>query len=148
YKQEVGQSRGYLQQLRDLTADNPDQQRRIPTLERILGSWIAQSQQIVDRYNSEGAEAARQLLLAHAKPDTQGTLSGLVDDSIAAEQELLARRQARAARDEARTSEAAYISGALGLILLAAGVWLTFTAYRNYRAVLQERWRSEQRLNE
>lgn len=98
YRKQVSLSQQNLQQLRELTADNPEQVERFSRLKTILDYWIAQGQEILDTYNRDGAPAARTLLASHATQDTGGTLGSLVDATIATERELLAQRQARAAQ--------------------------------------------------
>jgi CHASE3 domain sensor protein len=44
--------------LRNLTADNPEQQRRIPTLERLAAQQIQYAQAVIGRRRTMGLEAA------------------------------------------------------------------------------------------
>jgi signal transduction histidine kinase len=148
YRTEAGRSQELLESLRKLTVDNPEQQRRIPTLETALDEWLAEQQVAVDVYGRDGAAAAQELLRARGGHDTLRAVAGLTDASVEAERELLAAREARAAEHAARARQVAVASSIIGAALLLIGVWLIGLAFRSARRAEHERRQMEQQLNE
>jgi signal transduction histidine kinase len=148
YRARADSCRALLEQLRRLTLDNPEQQRRLPTLQVALDEWLVERQATLDTYSRDGFAAAQQLVSARAGQNTLRAVNGLIDASIATERDLLVQREARAAEDEKRVGQIATLSGALGFALLGAGVWLTVLAFHNVRDLERQRRETEQRLNE
>jgi signal transduction histidine kinase len=147
YHSDIDSAHEQLARLRELTVDNPEQQRRIPNLSVALEDWLAERQQVIEVYNREGAYAAQQLVAARAGQNTLRTVDSLIDATIGNERELLNLRETQAARDEQHVGNVALVSGAIDLALLALGVWLTSLAFRNARAAERQQRASEQRLN-
>ncbi|MGO9514439.1 MAG: CHASE3 domain-containing protein [Steroidobacteraceae bacterium] len=148
YQAQASRCPPLLERLRQLTVDNPEQQRRIPAMAAALEEWLAERQRTVDIYTQEGFAAAQQVVRSRAGVNTLRTLDGLIEAAVNTERDLLEQREAQAARDEKRIGEVALLSGALGLGLLAAGVWLTVLAFHKARDLEQQRRETEQRLNE
>jgi signal transduction histidine kinase len=137
-----------LEHLRQLTVDNPEQQRRMPNLGTALEEWLAERKQTVDVYREEGFSAAQQQIRSRAHLDTLRTLDSAIEATVNTERDLLNQRQERAAQDEKRVSQVALLSAALAAALLAAGVWLTILAFRNARDLERRRHETEQRLSQ
>jgi signal transduction histidine kinase len=148
YRQDVTGVRAQLERLRQLTLDNPEQQRRIPNLAAALDDWLTERQEMVDVYQHDGAYAAQQLVAARAGQNTLRTVDSLIDATIDTERSLLTLRQTRAAAHEQRVGQVALISGIVAIALLLVGHWLTWLAFRNARAAEREQRESERRLNE
>jgi signal transduction histidine kinase len=148
YESRVVHSRELLEQFRQLTADNREQQRRIPNLVIALDDWIAERGSTVEAYQQEGPEAAQRLVRARARLDTLRTVDALIEAALANERDLLVKRQQRAEEDQREVRKIAVITGGLGAVLLAVGVWLTIVAFHNARAIERQRRETEERLGE
>jgi CHASE3 domain sensor protein len=93
-----------LEHLRQLTVDNPEQQRRMPNLGTALEEWLAERKQTVDVYREQGFSAAQQLIRSRTHLDTLRTLDSAIEATVNTERDLLNQRQERAAQDEKRVS--------------------------------------------
>jgi CHASE3 domain sensor protein len=93
-----------LEHLRQLTVDNPEQQRRMPNLGTALEEWLAERKQTVDVYREQGFNATQQLIRSRAHLDTLRTLDSAIEATVSTERDLLNQRQERAAQDEKRVS--------------------------------------------
>jgi signal transduction histidine kinase len=146
YESRIARSRELLEEFRGLSADNPEQQRRIPTLALALDDWIAERQSIVQAYQRDGPEVAQRLVRSHAGLDTLRSVDALVAAAIDNERELLVKRQQRAEDGHRQVRRIALITGGLGAALLGVGVWLTVLALQNARDSERRRHEVEQRL--
>jgi signal transduction histidine kinase len=147
YHADVDSAHEQLARLRELTVDNPEQQRRIPNLSASLEDWLAERQETIEVYQREGAFAAQQLVATRAGQNTLHTVDSLIDTTVDNERELLTRRQTLAADHERHVGQVAMITGVLDVGLLILGVWLTWLAFRNARDAERQQRASEQRLN-
>jgi signal transduction histidine kinase len=147
YHADVDSAHEQLARLRELTVDNPEQQRRIPNLAVSLEDWLAERQQTVEVYQRDGAFAAQQLVATRAGQNTLHTVNSLIDTTIDNERELLTRRQTLAADHERRVGQVAIVTGVLDVGLLILGIWLIWLAFRNAREAERQQRASEQRLN-
>jgi signal transduction histidine kinase len=148
YETRIARSRELLEQFRKLTADNPEQQRRIPNLVMAIDDWVAERRTTIEVYQQQGSEAAVRLVRPRASLDTLRTVDALIEAAIANERDLLIKRQQRAEEDQSQVRRIALITGALGTALLAVGVWLTVLAFHNARAIERQRRDTEEQLSE
>jgi signal transduction histidine kinase len=148
YQADVARSHERLERLRQLTIDNPEQQRRMPNLQVALDDWLSERQRMVDVYNRDGVYAAQQLVAIRAGQNTLRTVDSLVDATIDTERSLLDERKTRAAAHERRVGEIALVTGLADVALLLLGIWLVWVAFRNAREAEREQRENEQRLNE
>ncbi len=87
-----------IQQLRRLTADNAEQQRRLDRIEPQLDSAIAYGRAVIDARRNQGFEAAKALVVTGRGKLLYDQIRAMVGSMRNAEQELLVEREARAAR--------------------------------------------------
>ena len=148
YRAQANSCRVLLGRLRELTADNPEQQRRWPALEIALDEWLAERQNTVEAYDKGGFNAAQQLIRSRAGIDTLRHVGSLLDAAVSNERALLSEREARADRGEDRVRQVAVLTGVVDVVLLALGVSLTLAVFLSERAREAQRRETEQRLNE
>ena len=134
-----------LAKFKQITADNPEQQRRWPILERQVNAKLAQLQRSVDIRERQGFEAARQVVQINGL-DAMQTIDGLIDASISAERALLAERLAGTEQFERSGRYAALAGAILALVVLALGVGLMLGALRNVLQAEAARHESDQRF--
>lgn len=111
-----------LGNLRSLTADNPNQQRRLDALEPLIARKLAFTRATVDTRAAQGFEAAARQLLTGEGKSLMDEIRRLIDQMEAEENRLLEQRNAQA-RASAGSAEAVIVAGSLlafGLVALAA----------------------------
>jgi PAS domain S-box-containing protein len=119
-----------LAKLKQLTADNPEQQRRWPVLEQQIGLKLADLRQTLDLGERRGLEAARQIVRTNAGFDSMQGINATFDAAIAAERALVRERLARAAEFEHQGQRAALLGAVLSTVALLLGVALILSALR------------------
>ena len=83
--------------LRDLTSDNPAQQKRIDDLTPLIDAKFAELQETIDLRRTEGFEASREVVLSDRGKATMDDIRTILDDMVAEEQALLKSREADSA---------------------------------------------------
>ena len=146
YRNGVRDAPVLLAKLKQLTADNAEQQRRLPNLERQIGIKFGVLQKTIETREREGFDAAREIVSTNAGLDAMSTIGGLIGAIIAEENALLAERQARLVADERSTAQAALISGILAFAIMVFGVFLAVLAFRSLERAEKARSESEQHL--
>jgi len=111
-----------LAELKKLTEDNPEQQRRLSLIERQMNSKFADLKRTIDARQDQGFDAARQLVESHIGQDAMRVITELVGFAISAEYRLLTERQERAAEDQRTSALMGSVAGALALAVLLVGV--------------------------
>ena len=126
---------------KQLTADNPDQQRRISILGEHLDIKLAELVRTLDARNSRGFDAAKEVVQTNQGLDTMRAITDLVSDAVSAENRLLVERLSRAQDDERAIGFLAETGVALTFLAIFAGGVLIWLAYREWtrqnRALVQ-----------
>ena len=135
-----------LANLKQLTADNPEQQSRLPNLEKQIDTKLAELQKTIETRDREGFEAAREIVRTNSGLDSMRAISGLIASTIAAENGLLAERQSRIVAEERRTAQGAMVSGILAFAIMTLGIVLAVLAFRTLERAEGARSESEQHL--
>jgi len=146
YERGIAGIRPRVEQLRALTADNPEQQRRLAELATLVDKQSAQLKDALDANERGGLSAAVPLVRHDADVDDFGAIHDLLRNVIGSERELLARRVTKMASDERRMAYTALAGGELALALAVLGVVLTVSAFRHARALESERRDLERRM--
>ena len=135
-----------IAKLRTLTADNPDQQRRVALIESAIEGRFAEMQEGIAARRNQGFIDARRIIESRLGTDTRQVISGLVDGLIAHENGLLAQRQASLAATQ--NTVAALDKAAIGLVLalLLFGVFLLVRAVARERRSIAHLRESEERF--
>jgi len=126
YRAAVGQIRTSLDALRRLTADNPNQQRRLDAVSPVIETRVAQLGSTIDVRRSGGFEAAARNVTTNGNKILMDQIRRLLSEMRSEEQTLLFQRGSQA-ESSAATTKGLMIGGSiLGALLVAAiGVFLT-----------------------
>src|ERR1700680_3427578 len=84
--------RAHLDQLKSLTADNPDQQRRVVMLRSAVAEKLDSLQENIDSRRQKGFEAARQRVATGIGTKQMNAVRAIVSDMKQEEEDLLRRR--------------------------------------------------------
>lgn len=122
-----------MQQLRQLTADNPIQQRLVDELGLLVNRRIDIAQDQIETRRTQGFEAAQASVVAGKGKMVADQIGMLVKDFVAGEQQLLAERSQQAKSGSQRT-----IAIILSLVGLAA-VILALAALRIRRGIAERK---------
>jgi PAS domain S-box-containing protein len=133
YRSGIQRAPALLDKLKRLTADNPDQQGRIPGLEHGIESKLDELRRTGEVRETAGPNAALGMVRAELNADSMGTLDRAIEEIVGAEQELLKQREARAAGNERATARAAQVAAALALASIGVGGFLLTQAFVRIR---------------
>jgi PAS domain S-box-containing protein len=109
--------------IRDLTGDNPEQQRQIPALERLAAERLERAEEDIKLRRARGMEAAAEAI--RTGPDLRVTVEyrAIVRQMRDEEQRLLVLRNADAARNTSRTKTILILGTVLGLLITVSAGW-------------------------
>jgi methyl-accepting chemotaxis protein len=132
-----------INDLRELTSDNPRQQQRLGELEPVAANKFAEMQEVIDARRGKGFALAAQDVLTDKGKNAMDSIRKLVDEMQGEEKGLLAKRSAEE-KDRAHRTELTIVLGAVcSLVLLClAGTFLT----RNIAIPLGEVSRAAQKI--
>lgn len=130
---------GLTLKFKQLTADEAEQQRRIPELARLIAARLALLDQVLEARKIQGFEAARQRLLTGSGRNEMDALHRLVTAMQGHERQLLEQRADAERQDAGRTL------AMFALALLFAVVFLAML-YLRIRQETGERKHAEQAL--
>ncbi|WP_394558903.1 CHASE3 domain-containing protein [Aquipseudomonas alcaligenes] len=127
---------GELGSLRQLTIDNPEQQRRLAQLRPLVERRLQSLASTIDLRRQQGLEAARQQVLTDQGKQLMDQIRTLVGEMVVDEQSLQAKRDQAATESAAETQQAILIGLILSaLIVVAAALFLTQHIARPLRAI-------------
>lgn len=125
-----------IKELRKLTADNPNQQRRLNTLERLSAEKLAELKQTIDLRRNKGFEAALQVVLTDKGKNLMDEIRSVSRESENEQKELLKQRSAAASLRTRNT-----------IFTFSSGIFLNFfilaVVYHFIRREIGERKRTE-----
>jgi methyl-accepting chemotaxis protein len=101
-----------LAELRRMTADNPDQQRRLELLMPLAANKIAELQQTIDLRREKGLDAALEIVRTDKGKKAMDGIRGLVAEMQTEENKLLKQR-ADDSKSSARTTTSTILIGSL-----------------------------------
>lgn len=123
-----------LEKLRQLTTDNPLQQRRIDNLQPLVDAKLSEMQETINLRQTKGYEAARSIVLSERGKLLFDSIKQITNDMEATEDSLLAQRTVR----EQQIAQVTTIIILLGSVLAAILVALAaFTLNRDIGKRLQ-----------
>ena len=102
-----------LNDIEQLTSDNPDQRQRIPELRSAVGSAITFLNQSIEARRSAGFDSARQVLVGGAGNTSWAKTYAIIEQMRAEERQLLDRR------DSADALSMGNLLGTMGVALIA-----------------------------
>ena len=114
----------YAAAVSDLTRDNPEQQRRIPILEKLAAGRIERAEILIDLRRTRGAEAAAETTRNGPGLQIMSEYRAVIGQMQDEEQRLLALRNADMERSLSRTKIILILGTILGLSITGAAGWL------------------------
>jgi diguanylate cyclase (GGDEF)-like protein/PAS domain S-box-containing protein len=109
--------------VRDLTLDNPEQQRKLPALASVAAGKIQHSETLISLYRAKGLEAAADDIRSGSGQRTMVEFKTVVQQLQDEELRLLALREADAKRNLSQTKTVLILGTSLGLLITAAAAW-------------------------
>jgi PAS domain S-box-containing protein len=113
----------HLAAIRTLTADRPEQQRRLPGLERLATERMARGDMVVALRRDQGLEAAAHDIQNGPSQRISDEFQSLIREMQDEEQRLLVLRKTDAAQRFDQTKTALIFGTILGLLITAAAGW-------------------------
>jgi methyl-accepting chemotaxis protein len=115
-----------LEEVRELTSDNPNQQQRLIAMEPLVAGKFTELQETIDLRKQKGFAAAAQVVVSDKGKNVMDSIRKLVGDMETEETSLLAKRSAEE-RDRVRSTNLTIVFGSLCsfIFLSLAGVFLT-----------------------
>jgi methyl-accepting chemotaxis protein len=114
---------GTLSDVRRLTSDNPDQQRRLTALAPLIDAKLAELKQTIDLRRTQGFDAATKVVLTNAGKTTMDQIRALVAEADQEEQTLLKQRSDEARASVDLTTGIILWGGLAGILVVAAIGW-------------------------
>lgn len=112
-----------MQDLRQLTSDNPAQQQRLDALQPLIDSKLAELKETIDLRRASGFDAASKVVADNSGKVTMDKARILIGDTITAEDQLLAARTHKV-EESAKAAMAITIWGGIaGVVAVAAIGW-------------------------
>jgi PAS domain S-box-containing protein len=146
YKAALQEVSDLFAKLKQLTADNPEEQRRWTILERQIDFKREELRRTVEARQSEGFDAARQIVETHFGAEAMRAVEQTIDAAITAESDLLRDRQGLLAESGRVALVSSLVGGVVALLAMGAGavlVWLGFRSVARSERALGE---SEERF--
>jgi methyl-accepting chemotaxis protein len=113
-----------LEDVRKLTADNPNQQRRLAALLPLIDAKMAELKQTIDLRRTDGLDAALKIVVSNVGKSYMDQARAIVAEADHEEKDLLKQRTEEA-RSSADTTMAIVLwGGLLGTLAVAAIGWL------------------------
>lgn len=135
YDQAVKQIASEMKGIRELTADNSNQQVRLDALELLITAKLGELKETIDLRKTEGFEATRQLVLTEKGKIIMDEIRKVIGD-MENEENLLLEERADEAEATARSTTLIILGGTLSAFLLLSVVG--FLIARNITKPLRE----------
>jgi methyl-accepting chemotaxis protein len=120
YQAALGVVKGTQESLRKLTADNPNQQRRLTAIAPLIDAKLAELKQTIDLRRTDGLDAAAKVVLSNAGKTTMDEIRAIVTEADREEQDLLRRRSEDAQASAEMTMAIILWGGLIGTLVVAA----------------------------
>ena len=133
YRSGAAASPDLVETLKQLTADNAEQARRIPALTQRIDEKLAELKQTIETRDRAGFDAARRIVQTDAGADAMRAIDAQLDALIGVESARLTERQVATAREETRVTFIQWLSGAVALVAIGLGIAVVLRAFRNLR---------------
>jgi PAS domain S-box-containing protein len=109
--------------VRNLTADNPEQRRLIPELERLAAQQIQLAEMVIDLRQTKGLEPAAEAIRSGQDKRITDGFQGVVRQMQAEELRLLSLRDVEAKRRASHNKTILVFGTLLGLLIASAAAW-------------------------
>ncbi|MFA5172396.1 MAG: CHASE3 domain-containing protein, partial [Sulfuriferula sp.] len=123
-----------IQHLRKLTADNPNQQQRLDTLEPLIANKLAELKETIDLRKNKGFDAATKVILTDKGKRVMDDIRQVIAEMANEEKGLLEQRNNEVKASSNITISAIVYGIPLAFVLLImVGLWITRTITRQLR---------------
>ena len=137
---------GKLQELRQLTRDNSDQQRHIAVLDKEIQAKLAELKTTIDLRRSEGFDAARRVVDTNVGAVAMSAITDQIDAVILNENQHLEKRQAAFAALTRTNATISAVAAVLAFGVIVLGGLLLYRAYSRILRSQRALQRSEERF--
>jgi methyl-accepting chemotaxis protein len=124
YQSALAAVRNTLENVRKLTSDNPNQQRRFAALSPLIDAKLAELKQTIDLRRTEGFDAATKVVLTNVGKATMDQIRGTVAEADHEEKDLLKVRSEEARASADSTMSIILWGGLAGTLAVTAIGWL------------------------
>jgi methyl-accepting chemotaxis protein len=124
YQAAITALRSTMDDVRKLTSDNPNQQRRLAALSPVIDAKLAELKQTVDLRRTAGFDAATKIVLSNAGKEYMDKARAIVADADQDERELLKVRSEEARSSSDMTMSIILWGGLFGTLAVGAIGWL------------------------
>jgi PAS domain S-box-containing protein len=131
YKAALQEASDLYAKLKQLTADNPEQQRRWPILKQQIDLKREELRRTIEARQSEGFDAARRIVETHLGAEAMRAVEQTIDLAIATESDLLSDRQELLAETGRVALVSSVVGGVVALLAIGAGAVLVWLGFRN-----------------
>ncbi|HTL03682.1 MAG TPA: CHASE3 domain-containing protein [Vicinamibacterales bacterium] len=118
YNRAVSESAQHVQRLKVLTADDPDQRRSLPLLERFINTKLGELRETIDLRRGVSFSAAQAIVLTNEGKNTMEEIRRLVALMEGHETDVLQRRSAESEASSRRARLTIFGDGLMGGLLL------------------------------
>jgi PAS domain S-box-containing protein len=146
YTKGIKEAPARLAELKELTAGDPDQQKRLSSLEQQINVKFAELKQTIDARQDQGFDAARRIVETNLGQDAMREITDLIGFAISAEYKLLSERETRAAEDQRTSTLMSLAAQVLALAVLGVGVVVLMLNLRRITKARQASAESEERF--
>ena len=119
----ISSAEQHLAAVRNLTVDNPDQQRWLPALERLVAQKIQFAEEAINLRRAKGLEAGSDAIRSGQGQRVMDEFQAVVRQLEDEELRLLAQRDADVKRRLVQTQSILILGTVLGLLITAAAGW-------------------------
>ena len=126
YNQALGDIEDNIAAVRGLTADNPNQQRRLDTLEPLVDSKLVELRQTIELRRESGFEAAREVVFTNIGKRAMEGVRQTLAEMVREEEYLLSKRSADSSA-LARATTLSIVVGSIGATLVTLLALAFFT---------------------
>jgi methyl-accepting chemotaxis protein len=123
YKATLTTLKTSLDDVKKLTADNPDQQRRLATIGSLADSKLAELKQTIDLRRTQGLDAALKVVLTNEGKTLMDQLRNVIAEADHEEQALADRRSDEARASSDMTMSVILWGGLIGTVLVGLIGW-------------------------
>jgi methyl-accepting chemotaxis protein len=123
YKAAIATVKGTLDDLRRLTSDNLNQQRRLASLAPLIDTRLAELKENIDRRRTQGLDAAVKVVVSNVGRRTMDQARAVIGEADQEERDLLAKRSEEAKASANQTILIIVLGGLIGTLAVATIGW-------------------------
>lgn len=123
YRPADTKAQNYIRQIRELTADNPGQQRRLDLAENLVQSHLAVSRRTLEVRRSQGFDAAMKIVATNEAKAVMDKLRQVIVEMDGEERRLLSERNSIAEQGAANSEQIILFTSLFSFILVGLIGW-------------------------